>query len=423
MERNHIDRLSPELVTQILLELPTSRSLHSLIRASSKCYYVFLDSKAKILVSLVRRTIRPAAFIDALAAVQASQLKELRPDRKAVLNFLRKYESNRQKAVEQEYQKFSVATAVSLWRLHGSTQYIIKDLISRSNFYLCQCKDSLSRLKNGSDGRWRSHGENSTDRDYRYAPLSYTEEVRLQRAFYRYQLYTQIFSSDMEYGGEKLWTLPSDSHFFLDKYSLWEVDELACVENHLWTLLSNTFDRIEPTFVGIRLPVPPLDDPDISSTRSINQSMALREAKYQIHSLYKDYLLNLSLPFVQYALQLDRLSMQREASSRIYYDGQKRSLSTTLEGYRRGFLGKESSLIYNYNLAISRGGPFLFTDALDGPNEGWLCVWGKYHSLSSDRIRNITQSLGYVFWDSARLRGSGFCTSQYVQGVSSVFQS
>ena len=217
MECNHLHRLSAELIASILLELPTVKSLYSLIRASAKSYQVFLASKEKILVSLMLRTIAPTAFIDALAAVQASQLKEAGPDRRTVLAFLRNYENKRHRVVEHKHQRFSPGTAVSLCQLYRATQDFVKDLTSRSNFYLRRCRDAII-LRDGSGGIWRSDDERVVDRDDRYTPLSAAEEVRLQRAFYRYELYTQIFSSDMTASGKELWELPSDSHFFLEKY-------------------------------------------------------------------------------------------------------------------------------------------------------------------------------------------------------------
>ena len=413
MKHDYIDRLSTELITLILLELPTIQSLHSLIRASPKILHVFLASKENILLFLLRRTIKPAVFIDALAAVQASQLKESSPDRKTVLAFLRRYEIKRHKAVEEQGQHFSRRTAVSLCQLYWSTQYFIKELTIRSNFYLHRCRDSFIRSQNGSSDLLRKTGKLSI-------PLSFTEETRLERAFYRYQLYTQIFSSDMEYGGEKLWELPSDSHFFLNKYQHWEIEELACVENYLWSLLSNAFDRIEPAFVGIQLPAPPLDESEPVQPQTYNRSVALRAARYQIHSLYVDYLLSLSLPFIRYALRLDRLDMQRKISSHIYYDGQKRSLSTALEGLWKMITHIESNMIHNYVQNFTQGGIFLFKDTIHGPNEGWLSVYGNNQSISPYAIKNTTQSLGYVFWDCKRLRISGFLFTRYVEG-SSVF--
>lgn len=210
-----------------------------------------------------------------------------------------------------------------------------------------------------------------------------------------------------------MWELPSDSHFFLDKYQQWEIEELACVENHLWSLLSSSFDRIVPNFVDIQLHEPPLNDSD--TFQALKRSAQLREAKYQIHSLYMDYLLNLSLPFLHHALQLDRLDMQREMSSHIYYDGQKRSLSTALEGYWKLISRKDNILIRNYMFAVARDNHVLFKDTIDGSNEGWLYVYGNERSIRPYLIRNTTQSLGYVFWDSQRLRNLGFVGSEYVQ--------
>ena len=211
MERNHFDRLSAELITSILLEVPTLQSLWALIRASPKAYQVFLISKETILISLMHRSIRPAAFVDALAAVRASQLKDKGPDRKAVLAFLRTYETNRHKAVEQKGQHYSLPTAVSLCQLYRSTQYFLKDLTNRSNFYLRRCGDTaiiptyskplgdfMILRRNGRDVLWRRQETCSPHREDWYAPLSDIEESRLQRAFYRHELYTQIFSSDME---------------------------------------------------------------------------------------------------------------------------------------------------------------------------------------------------------------------------------
>ena len=425
MERNHFDRLSSELITPILLELPTTQALYSLIRASPKAFQVFLASKETILVSLMYRVIRPAALMDALAAVQASQLKDVGPDRKAVLLFVRKYQNKRHKVFKQDGQHYSLATAIALCQLYRSTQYFIKDLTSRSNFYLRRCRDTVTvqthygfviRQENGSDGLWRSQGEHVVDRDDQYNPLSCEEEIRLQRAFYRYELYTQIFGSNMEYMGEKLWELPLDSHFFLDKYQHWEIEELRCVDNYLWSRLSNSFDRIENSFIGIQLPEPPLD----LSFQSYIRSTKLREAKFQISSLYLDYLMNLSLPLLYHALRLDRLQMQQVMSSHIFYDSQKRSLSTRLEEYWKMVSRRDGIVLHNYTLANFYQSQF--KDTIDRPNEGWLCALskrGSYRLLT----QNTLQSLGYVFWDSQRLRKAGFVGPLYVHRKCPMFPS
>ena len=149
--------------------------------------------------------------------------------------------------------------------------------------------------------------------------------------------------------------------------------------------------------------------------------MAQNEAKYNIHSLYPDYLLSLSLPFIHHALQLGRLNMQQEVSSRIHYDGQRRSLSTALEALWKTISRLESRLIQDYNCAIALGNFVEFTDTSDGPNEAWLCVYGNAQTIAPNAIRHTTQSIGYVFWDSQRLRKAGFVHPWYVEGIYRVF--
>ena len=115
--------------------------------------------------------------------------------------------------------------------------------------------------------------------------------------------------------------------------------------------------------------------------------------------------------------------MQQEMSSHIHYDGQKRSLSTALEGLWKKMYRSERQLIQNYHNAITRGNFLEFNDTIDGSNEGWLCVYGNLQSINPYRIERTTHSLGYVFWDSQRLRESGFVHPRYVDGICLMFQS
>lgn len=166
--------------------------------------------------------------------------------------------------------------------------------------------------------------------------------------------------------------------------------------------------------MGAKLPEPRLEDSESTSFQSWKRSVALREAKYEIHSLYRDYLSKLSLPFLYNALQLDRADMQREISFHIYYDGQKRALCTGLEGYWNEMSRKDLDLIHNYSYVGSRHNRPQFKDTIGESNEGWLFVYGSTPYVSPFRIRFTIQSLGYVFWDSRRLRHSRFVGPQYV---------
>ena len=164
-----------------------------------------------------------------------------------------------------------------------------------------------------------------------------------------------------------------------------------------------------------------MDDPSSIDPQAYHRLMAQNEAKFEIHSLYPDYLLSLSLPFLHHALQLGRLNMQQEMSSHIHYTGQGRSLSTALEGLWKSLSRLGSELIQNYNCAVALGNFVEFNDTSDGPNEAWLCVYGNAQTIAPNAIRHTTQSLAYVFWDSQRLRRAGFVHPWYVEGICRVF--
>lgn len=199
----------------------------------------------------------------------------------------------------------------------------------------------------------------------------------------------------------------------MEKYHHWEIEELACVGNYLWSLFSDSFDRIEASFVGIRLPKPSLDDPQTNNRQSYTRSIALDEAKFTINSIYVDYLLSLSLPLRHHVLQLDRLAMQREISSHIYYDGQKRSLSSALKGFSKMIVREDVDTIRDYIYAFGRSHLFPFINNVERPNEGWLSVYSNAETISPHGLRRTAQSLGYVFWDSWRLRDMGFIGRSY----------
>lgn len=193
MAVDHFLRLSPELITDILLEISTLEALYAIVRASPKCYQVFLGSKENILKNLMYQVIPTAAFIDALAAVQASQLKESRPDRRAVLHFIRRYQIIRLKILDRGLLKFARPVGVPLCQLYRSSRHFVEDLAIRSGDVLTNLKESFGAAASTS----LSNGRKPLD-------MSSTEDGRFQRAFYRYSLYGHLFRTDVKHWGTSL---------------------------------------------------------------------------------------------------------------------------------------------------------------------------------------------------------------------------
>ncbi|MCJ1457214.1 hypothetical protein MMC28_007581 [Mycoblastus sanguinarius] len=235
-------------------------------------------------------------------------------------------------------------------------------------------------------------------------PLSGVEQGRLQRAFYRYELYGHLLGSDLEYCGEKLWEHPCDSHFFLRLYNTWEQHEMACVDNYLRSRLDSVFDKVEHAFVGIEISLPHVEDEGLVDRFSKPRREAILAAKRTIHSRYLDYMLSMSLPFLHSTLELGDEEQQRKFSSHIHYDSQKRSFTNALEEQTIDNRNGDRDKIMNYLSHKEDGLPTTFGDTIETANEGWLWTNCFEDELASPEVRHAILTVGLVFWDSYRLR-------------------
>lgn len=218
-EEASLEALSPELLTQILLAISTREGLYSIIRVSPRCYQIFLTSKAKILTSLVQQTIHPAAVMDALTAVRALQLKDSRPDRKQILEFIQRYEKSKNKVVDLAKERLSIPMAVKLFRLRWATLSFYNDV------------DGLTTLEEPilAPGK----------------PLTTKEQGPFQHACYRHEIYTHLFDPDIQINGRRMFKDSHSSHFFLEKFALQEILNMHLVDIALRTWVEQALDRFE----------------------------------------------------------------------------------------------------------------------------------------------------------------------------------
>lgn len=99
-----------------------------------------------------------------------------------------------------------------------------------------------------------------------YEPLSRTEETRLVRALYRFQLYCNLFGVS-HYRFRCQWMLEFDHvnilRIYLGNYEPWEVEEIACIYAFTKATFNQVFDDIRwdvhqdnPRFEEHRPPTP-----------------------------------------------------------------------------------------------------------------------------------------------------------------------
>jgi len=435
-----LEKLSPELQILILLQLPSTQSLYSLIRASPQYYQVFLTWKERILSAVVGRMVIPHVLPDAIAAVGASHLEPRGPGRETVVSSIESFQYDRK--IDHSKKLLPLATSVSLCQLHRSVEYFVNDYTRRTTAALKQYCQSTG-LTHRSEITQTPEGQ--------HVPLSSIEEGRLHRAFYRLELYGRLFYRK-PFTEKKLSAL-EQAHIFLAEFPPWEVEELACIRDYILLRLADVFDQVEEDFVKSILaeghnnddendtksaPPADIDDDDNDNNdddndddeHAINKNedededededegededgligpdrfdgkdyFFSKHSKVSYHDAYMEYMLSLGLPFLRHIF---------EAS------GEERTRSIIANGQHGGdFLSKalkappkQTVALEEEETAEDNGLVLQFQeDNLTERNEAWL--WSKdfrpsvlWNELGAEGLREW----GYVFWDSSRLRAS-----------------
>lgn len=228
--------LPPELLSLILRNLNSPRDLHSLISASPSCLHAFLGNKYRILLWLCVKGIQPGALRDALALHHAPR-RTVAHGRMG----LRCNEGVEPTDSEPFLSKyFSDATFEPPTDMADLTELLrLQSLVSRfAHGYFKEATALLGAPLAPSDPT--IIGE--------VAPPSPTEWTRLQRAFFRYELYCRAFPSDKK-------PLYQCTHardqceLFMDRLKPWEVEEITCVHNYLTRQVGSVVDAVEDLVV------------------------------------------------------------------------------------------------------------------------------------------------------------------------------
>lgn len=384
----NLEMLHPELQARIMSQLPTPGSLHSLIRASPRFFQVFLDRKQQILSKMAMQNFHQGVLSDAMVTVKASQLGDP-PSRNSVLQFLGDL------PLERDVHRAPVLpinTAVALCRLHEDVDYFLIDFSKRSLRMLATANEP-SDSSNPSPGQYPTH---------MFEPvLSSLEAGRLQRAFCRFETFCHLFAkSDTRHSDI---TVKEQSQLFLQLFPKWQIEEIACIRDHLVHRLCEVFDSMEDDFVQRELSgknavkdYSPLDrwDADdhwFSSFEKADQAE------------YMEHLLSLGLSFLRQVFQAT--GEERDIIIISNRKAQYRSfLSAALEQPElHTEANRQDETDYENGVTVAFG-----EDAINNCNEGW--VWGNNFrpallwASGSDRA---LRSRGYVFWDHLRLKSSG----------------
>lgn len=392
-DRSHVEMLPPELQIMIMSYVASSQSLYSLIRASPGFYRASLLSKQRILSALIHNMVHPEVLPDAMAAASLSGHEAPWPTSEDVLALLDTYPNGREKV--QATELIPLSTCITICRLHRSVEYFSQDLVERCAAFSKQHGFPLG-VKSIS--------------------LSWTEEGRIHRAFYRLQVYGRSFRFVVD-DGRWPYNLNQGEIFFWN-ISAHQIEELECVYDYLDLRLSEAYSKMEDRFVeSVLADTSDEEEPDDEKVKENSDGRKCGEPLWRCELLDR---WDCSEP------NSDRFFSEYHKLFHPHYIGNQISdgLPSLREFFETGvkeqiniarkFEGRSTvsfSLRYTLQpqlqrLAILAETERFSQDDLNRPNEAYL--WR--HDASWDWFdfnMNGLRRCGSVFWDHFRLSSSG----------------
>lgn len=255
-----VDLLAPELLTLILQAVDCPRDLYSLISAIPALFRVFSTSPELVLASVLQNALAPHLFHHAVAyfhvpAPVKDENDDINVTEMALVPFLDKY---------FHYEPFAFPRTLASMTIM-SQQYL--RTLKFSDDYFARAIRAMEL--NDSDG--------AQDGVHDIPTLSSTERARLQRAFFRYELYSKIFALDFDSWGGSL--LPAETQFarFISEMEPWEVEELSCVHQYFTSILGEFLDDLENQLVEAVVTAPGAHvPPEVASTLPSSTLIKLR---------------------------------------------------------------------------------------------------------------------------------------------------
>ncbi|KAI9809178.1 MAG: hypothetical protein M1825_002469 [Sarcosagium campestre] len=431
-----LECLPIELQCGILQQLSSLKDIHALIRASPDFYRAFRQVKSNALGSSLRQTIHPDAMQDAIAAVRASKIlhqtvKHARgnPDvkslRKNIVHFLDKYQARRDGNKAEDYCDSSAL--MPLCRLSRNVDFFVNDFASKT-------LNALPRSPTGPETLDAEIDFCSPRKVSRSCYLSETEKGRLQRAFFRFEIYRKLFY-EPEYG-EMLFSRAEQSELLHKIFYPWEMEELSCISHYLVDTLGAYIVELEDHFIEQVISAKdcspdavhrPSTAPDgvckVCNERMNPSTIAdylkkTRQTEYSkmnnlelfyldifdcsqesgFHAQHISALMSRGLPFLQQFFTLDECD-RKELACHEAYRQQCVFLPDILGWPQEDLQAREPKV----QSGCSRG-----KESLRYCNKGWLeGLQVDQHPTLYNLEHNFEfRNRGYVFWDEERLRST-----------------
>ncbi len=257
---SRLEKLPAELRRKILFDLDFA-GLRALVRASAVFHQQYLLDRRRLLYRRLEwlGSVAP----EACAVYWADMVGATRADAFAKPEAERRFcESWKAREWSADYslsaEKLSEDEAASMVSFHES---IVRPLVGEfSRWLLANLSKELARTPEAAQGQEEKEEEQEREHD----PISATEEMRILRALYRFQLCCLLFGHASR---AKFWDRGWASLGMVNVLSSldpWEIEEVACVHKFAESKYSRIFDDIQddvapanPRFANQRRPPTP----------------------------------------------------------------------------------------------------------------------------------------------------------------------
>ncbi|KAG9254079.1 uncharacterized protein F5Z01DRAFT_636741 [Emericellopsis atlantica] len=365
-----VDTLPPELLMRILELLESTADLYSVISASPAALRIFETASERVLLTVTRRRIHPQSLRHAVATISVPSVNFKPP-----WNVLDRYFSSGSEPSEDALLAPGKARALATLHAH-----------------VCR------HIRRYADQTCAQLSGPATDGGQQ---LSSTELTRLERGFYRYELYCRVFPAEPGNALQSRSSAREQFERFIKRLEPWEMEEIVCIHQyfvyHLGTIVDDLESQLVTRFLANACREPPVGD---AQQVLYYDELDMREMTLFSTEARKDsphnlgYIAASGLAFMNSVFHATT-STERLDLIRSHGPGTRELLADAL--YR----GAEEIPHPPISRDFSGDDPSL-------PNLGYLQyapdVTTIYMQIREDDIRWLPMRLlGYVFWDSDRL--------------------
>lgn len=205
---NSLPGLPAEIKQCIFSSLADMASLKALILTCSSLYHAFLEVEPLILAKILQKEINPELMHDALATLQSSQIVPW--NRMIARNLLMLYTTGQ------------TSSLLPTWNLRKAL--VVSELQGHVQFF-------ADRFASSALSKNPVTGLPETDP----APVSPSELMRIQRTFYRFELYRNLFVERRRGCGDYFGPLNADyqGRYLDGGFTPWEHEQRAYIHDYL----------------------------------------------------------------------------------------------------------------------------------------------------------------------------------------------